>query len=257
MGARLTATEPTLSEPGMLNPGHIGLFLDVDGTLLDIAPRPEAVEVKPSLLKDLAAVERALGGAAALVSGRPIAELDRLFAPLSLAASGVHGAELRRRPGEPVACLAPGQLGGEAWQALLCLLAEFPGSYAENKEVSFAVHYPVSDTDPTRLEHLLRALMARIAEPGRPLKLIAGKEVFEVQQTGFDKGLAIERLMAEAPFRGRQPVFIGDDEIDRPGFEMALAKGGLAYSVGIELPGLSGMFSGPEAVRRWLHRLGQ
>src|SRR5580700_11398961 len=106
----MTATKPMQRMPEKLNPGTIGLFLDVDGTLLDIAPRPEAVEVKASLLADLAAVEGVLGGALALVSGRRIAELDRLFTPLRLCASGTHGAELRRRPDGAVVSLANGRL---------------------------------------------------------------------------------------------------------------------------------------------------
>jgi trehalose 6-phosphate phosphatase len=253
----MTPAKPTQRMPGKLNPGTIGLFLDVDGTLLDIAPRPEAVEVKPSLLDDLAAAERALGGALALVSGRPIAELDRLFVPLSLAASGVHGAELRCRPNGPVALLASGRLGDDAWEQLRRLLAEFPGSYAENKGASFAVHYADPDTDVARLRSALAGLMDRVAEPGQPLKLIAGHAVFELQLEGFDKGQAIRRFMTDPPFSGRRPVFIGDDEIDRAGFDTALALGGLAFSVGIELPGLSGRFDGPAAVRDWLHRLGR
>ncbi|HWD57975.1 MAG TPA: trehalose-phosphatase [Stellaceae bacterium] len=246
---------PTQRMPENLNPGTIGLFLDVDGTLLDIAPRPEAVEVKASLLDDLAAVELTLAGAVALVSGRPVAELDRLFAPLRLASSGVHGAELRRRPDGSVTRLAAGRLTDDAWSALGRLLDEFPGSYAENKEVSFAVHYPAPGTDVDRLHEALRAFMARNASPGEPLQLIAGHAVFEVQLRGFDKGRAIRRFMKEPPFLGRQPVFIGDDVIDRAGFNTALRLGGLAYSVGIELPGLSGRFSGPDAVRAWLHGL--
>jgi len=257
----MTAAKPTQRDTGnphpKLNPGQIGLFLDVDGTLLDIAPRPEAVEVKPSLLEDLAAAESALNGALALVSGRPIAELDRLFTPLRLAASGVHGAELRREPNGPVALLAAGSLGDDAWQQLHRLLAEFPGSYAENKGASFAVHYPDPGTDTARLRGGLAELMDRTAKPDRPLKLIAGHAVFEIQLDGFDKGRAIERFMTDPPFRGRQPVFIGDDLIDGPGFEMALALGGFAFSVGIELPGLSGRFPGPDAVRDWLHGLGR
>jgi trehalose 6-phosphate phosphatase len=253
----MTAIKPKRYRPGDLSIGNIGLFLDVDGTLLDIAPRPEEVEVKPGLLDDLAAAERALDGALALVSGRPIAELDRLFAPLRLTASGVHGAELRSRPGGTVASLAPGRLGDGAWNALCRLLAEFPGSYAENKGVSFAVHYRDPGTDIPRFKDALSRLMERIAEPGSPLRLIAGKAVFEIQLRGFDKGRAIERFMTDQPFYGRQPVFIGDDEIDRAGFDAALALGGLAFSVGIELPGLSGAFTGPDAVRAWLHGLGR
>ena len=251
----MRAAEPTHWIPGKFTPGTTGLFLDVDGTLLDIAPRPEAVEVKPSLLEDLAAAERVLGGALALVSGRPIAELDRLFAPLRLAASGVHGAELRREPDGPVDRLAARSLGDAAWQRLQRLLVEFPGSYAENKGASFAVHYADPGTDAARLSGALARLRDGLAEPSQPLKLIAGHAVFELQLGGFDKGRAIERFMNGPPFRGRRPVFIADDEIDRPGFDMVLALGGLAFSVGIELPGLSGRFTGPDAVRDWLHEL--
>jgi len=253
----MTPTQPTQRLPGELKPGDIGLFLDVDGTLLDIAPRPEAVEVRPGLLDDLAAAERRLGGALALVSGRPIAELDRLFAPLRLSASGVHGAELRRRPGGAVASLANGRLGGDTWCALTRLLDEFPGSYAENKEVSFAVHYPDPGTDTARLKRALSRLMERAAAAGTATRLLAGRAVFEVQLPGFDKGRAIARFLEETPFRGRKPVFVGDDEIDRAGFDAALALGGFAYSVGVEMPGLTGAFAGPGAVRAWLHGLGR
>jgi len=250
----MTATKPQRM-PEKLNPGTIGLFLDVDGTLLDIAPRPDEVEVKASLLDDLAAVEDASGGAVALVSGRPIAELDRLFRPLRLAASGVHGAELRRRPEGDIVSLTNGRLGDHAWRELCRLLTEFPGSYAENKGVSFAVHYPDPGTDVGHLKQALLLLMRRIAKPDEPLQVIEGHAVFELQLRGFDKGRAIRRFMKLPPFAGRRPVFIGDDRIDHAGFDTALKLGGLAYSVGIEVPGLSGRFSGPDAVRQWLHEL--
>ena len=243
-----------IAHPAELSAGEIGLFLDVDGTLLDLAPRPEAVVVMPGLLTDLKAAERTLGGALALVSGRPIAELDNLFAPLRLAAGGVHGAEIRRRPDGDIVPLANGHLGDAAWQALNRLLDQFPGSYAENKGVSFAVHYPLPGTDIAQLKRALSCLMEQI---GNGLKLIAGHAVFEVQLQGFDKGRAIRRFMKTKPFLGRRPVFIGDDEIDRAGFDAALARGGLAFSVGIDLPGTSGRFANPDEVRAWLHELGK
>ena len=245
------------ARPAELPAGEIGLFLDVDGTLLDLAPRPEAVVVMPELLADLKAAERSLGGALALISGRPIAQLDHLFAPLRLAAGGVHGAEIRRRPDGDIVPLANGHLGDKAWHALDDLLGEFPGSYAENKGVSFAVHYPSPETDVERLKRALSCLMGRIAGTGNALKLIAGHAVFEIQLQGFDKGRAIRRFMKTKPFLGRMPVFIGDDEIDRAGFEAALARGGLAFSVGIDLPGVSGRFANPDEVRAWLHELGR
>ncbi|HEV2186396.1 MAG TPA: trehalose-phosphatase [Stellaceae bacterium] len=247
----------TAAQPAELSAGEIGLFLDVDGTLLDLAPRPEAVIVKPELLIDLQAAERSLGGALALVSGRPIETLDSLFAPLRLCAAGIHGAEIRRQPDGAVVSVADSRLGDGAWQALTQLLAEFPGSYAENKGVSFAVHYPDPGTDIARLQQALSSLMDGIAAPGQVLKLIAGRAVFEVQVHGFDKGRAIRRFMKAKPFLGRKPVFIGDDEIDRAGFDEALARGGLAFSVGVEFPGLSGVFAGPNSVRSWLHELGK
>jgi trehalose 6-phosphate phosphatase len=247
----MTAIDSIRGMFGDIETNQLGLFFDVDGTLLDIARRPEMVNVEPQLLSDLEAGKRALGGALALVSGRPIAELDALFAPLRLAAAGVHGAQLRCGPDDPIALQVSGQLGEEAWHALCRLLIEFPGSYAENKGVSFAVHFDPG-TDIGRLRRALLNLMDRFA--ATPLRLIAGCAVFEIQLEGFDKGRAIKRLMEAESFRGRRPVFIGDDgEIDRPGFDMALALGGLAFSVGSDLPGLSGSFATPEAVRAWLH----
>lgn len=245
------------AKPAELPAGQIGLFLDVDGTLLDLAPRPEAVVVKPQLLADLQAAERAVGGALALVSGRSIETLDQLFAPLRLCAAGIHGAEIRRRPDGGVIKLADGRLSDQAWSELDRLLRGFPGSYAENKVVSFAVHYPEPSTDVPRLKRALRCLMDRIAAPSQALQLIAGRAVFEVQLQGFDKGRAIRRFMKTRPFLGRKPVFIGDDEIDRAGFDAALARGGFAFSVGTEFPGLSGVFAGPDLVRSWLHELGK
>ena len=234
---------------------ELALFLDVDGTLLDIAPHPDVVRVDPRLLRDLAAASHALNGALALMSGRSIKDLDELFAPLRLAAGGVHGAELRRCPNGSIAWQVPGQLTEDAWHALGRLLTDFPGSFAENKGVSFAVHYPVPGTDVPRLRRALASLADQVADPGQALQIVAGDAVFEIQLQGFDKGRAIACFMAEDPFRARRPVFIGDDEIDRPGFDKALALGGLAFSVGAELPGVSGTFAGPEAVRAWLHGL--
>jgi trehalose 6-phosphate phosphatase len=239
--------------PAGLSPEQIALFLDVDGTLLDIAPRPEAVIVPRGLRESLAAAERRLDGALALVSGRPIAELDRLFEPLRLPASGVHGGEIRYTGNGSVVALTPGRLSDEAWRDLNRLLGDFPGTFAENKAVSFAVHYRGAPIGPEALAAALRRFIAARAELG--LRLTAGLCVFEVTLPGFDKGKAIERFMATEPFAGRTPVFIADDELDGAGFDAVLTRGGRAFSVGTALPGLCGSFAGPEAVRGWLDRL--
>jgi trehalose 6-phosphate phosphatase len=234
-------------------PQQIGLFLDVDGTLLDLAPSPEGVEVPASLVGVLAAAERRLDGALALVSGRPIEELDRLFAPLRLRASGIHGAQMRHAADGPSSWLTRARLPDRAWADLLRLIEAFPGTLAENKGISFAVHYRNSAAAEEELVVVLRHFIEAFVE--LDLELIAGDRVFEIRLPGFDKGKAIVRFMAHEPFAGRRPVFVADDGMDRAGFDAALALGGLAFSVGAALPGLSGWFARPAAVRAWVGRL--
>jgi len=239
--------------PVDLRPQQIALFLDVDGTLLDLAPQPESVEVPASLVDTLATTERRLDGALALVSGRPIEQLDRLFAPLRLRASGIHGAQIRDAGDGASRWLTQARLPDRAWGGLLRLLEAFPGTVAENKGISFAVHYRNSAVREEELVVALRHFIAAFAE--RDLELIAGHLVFEIRLPGFDKGKAIERFMAHEPFAGRRPIFVADDLMDRAGFDAALAFGGFAFSVGTEVPGLSGWFARPEAVRAWVGRL--
>jgi trehalose 6-phosphate phosphatase len=233
----------------------VGLFLDVDGTILDLAPTPDAVEVPLALLDELSSLERRLGGALALVSGRPIDELDKLFAPLRLRASGVHGGEIRYAPEERSLPLATRRLPGEAFTRLSRLIDEFPGTFVENKGVSFAVHYRFDGARARELCQALRELAQEFEEP--PLEVIGGRKVYEIKLAGFDKGTAVESFMARAPFAGRRPIFVADDRVDRPGFDKAIALGGLALSVGAELPGVSGWFATPADLRGWLAGLGQ
>jgi trehalose 6-phosphate phosphatase len=239
--------------PVDLRPQQIGLFLDVDGTLLDLAPRPTAVKVPANLVDTLAGAERRLDGALALVSGRPIEQLDRLFAPLLLQASGIHGAQVRHEINGASRWLTRDRLPNGAWSDLLRLLKAFPGTFAENKGISFAVHYRNSVAAEEKLGLALWHLVEAFAD--MDLELIAGHRVYEIRLPGFDKGNAILDFMARKPFAGRRPVFVADDRMDRAGFDAVLALGGFAYSVGAALPGLSGWFPRPEAVRTWVRRL--
>ena len=241
--------------PADLRPVPIALFLDVDGTLLDLAPRPEAVAVPEGLRGALAGAEQRLAGALALISGRPIGQLDRLFAPLQLAAAGVHGAEIRVSAHAEPQSLTDARLPPEIWRNLQRLLRRFPGSFAEYKGVGFAVHHPADAASGERLYAALQEFVGALSS--YQLEVQAGHCVIEATPAGIDKGSAIRFLMHRAPFAGRRPIFVADDNIDRAGFIAALSLGGLAFSVGAAMPGLSGWFAQPRAVRKWLQQLAQ
>ncbi len=235
-------------------PDNACLFLDVDGTILDIAPTPSSVVVPHDLIDDLRRAEEALGGALALISGRRIAELDRLFAPLVLKASGVHGSEFRvsNDPAEIWSKTAP--LPAEDWSALSDLLKAFPRTLAENKLYSFAVHFRAAPELASRLRFALESFL--IERPNLGLEILPGHFVYDLKRPDINKGAAIEHFMARSPFKGRLPVFIGDDVTDSPGFAAVEALGGQAFSVRDVFPGVTGTFSDPAAVRSWLAGIG-
>ena len=227
------------------------MFLDVDGTLLDFAERPHEVVTPARLVATLAKAERKLEGALALVSGRAIVDLDRLFEPLRLRASGVHGAQMRFDPSEPAAP-SPGavELPASLWAALTRAVGEFPGAFAENNGFSFAVHYRLAPS----LEKPLRETVMRLinSQPRTAIEVINAHYAFELKAPGFDKGNAIATFLSCPRFRGRTPIFVGDDTTDEPGFAVVSAHGGFAYSVGQQRPGVLGAFERPAQVRDWL-----
>ncbi len=233
-----------------LPPSDACLFLDVDGTLIDIAPTPDSVRVPPGLIEALRRAERSFDGALALVSGRSIAELDRIFSPLRLKASGVHGAEFRFGSDDGDRWTKAAPLPEQVWLDLLAALEAFPASLVENKGFSFAVHYrSAPDTGP-HLRTVLDRFLAERQDLG--LAILTGHFVFELKRPDIDKGAAIADFMTRRPFAGRRPVFIGDDVTDAPGFRTVMERGGFAYSVTQAFPGVLGTFNDPAAVRRWL-----
>jgi trehalose 6-phosphate phosphatase len=229
------------------------LFLDIDGTLLDLAPTPDAVTVPGELPRVMGEAAGALGGALALVSGRPVSWIDRTFAPLCLAAAGQHGGELRLTPGGPV--LESPQAGDLApisrW--LTAAVAAWPGVIVEDKGVSLAVHYRQA---PERAADVHRLLDRAAAEAGERFHLMPGKMVIELKPSGSSKGMVVAAMMDVAPFAGRRPVFIGDDRTDEDGFREVLARGGFAVQVGADGSTIaSHQISGPAALREWLTAL--
>lgn len=232
---------------------EISLFLDVDGTLIDIAPRPRDVVVPAALIGDLVAAAQRLDGALALISGRSIAEIDRLFRPLRFCAAGVHGAELRFSSDGEVQQAPSAALPSAFRDRLDALSQRFPGALVEDKGASVALHYRFCADRRAELLAAIDALL--VQQKDDSLMILPGHFVFEVKRKGYDKGTAVAALMETESFAGRVPVAIGDDVTDEAAFEIALARGGYAFSVGREVAGLSGYFETPGDVRRWLAQI--
>ncbi|GMV63711.1 MAG: trehalose 6-phosphate phosphatase [Parvibaculum sp.] len=203
------------------------LFLDFDGTLAELAPTPDAVTIDPDLPNILRSLMDSLGGAVALISGRPLGELDRLTG-LKLPGAGVHGLELRERQGMvPHLPDESGEIGKIAAR-LAPLVQGDPRLILEAKSGALALHYRRA---PER-EAECRAAMgdALAAAPG--LALMEGKMVLEVKPGHINKGHAIEKLMSLPPFLGRIPVFAGDDRTDEDGFGVVNALKGVTIKIG-------------------------
>ncbi len=227
------------------------ILLDVDGTIVDIAPTPDAVHVPASLRGALARLVKRTSGAVALVSGRSLADLDRLFAPLRLAAVGVHGAEQRPLGGAAAKSVRPPRLDDALRHRLLALAGA--GVRVEDKGYSIALHYRAA---PER-ETPLRAAVDRICAEPWPIELeiLPGKAVVEIKPAGFSKATGVRALMTYAPFAGRLPIFVGDDTTDELVFAIMPDLGGTAFAVGREVAGVDGYFATPASVRAWLDRI--
>jgi trehalose 6-phosphate phosphatase len=228
---------------------HIAILLDVDGTILDIAPTPASIVVPVSLRGVLTAVSERVGGALALVSGRPVLDLDAIFAPLRLPAIGGHGAELRLDAGSIERRAQP--LDPDLRSELKAIVARHPGVIAEDKGYSYALHYRKVPGQGLGVVHDVKHVCAANAS----IELLAGKAVIEVKAKGFNKGTAVRALMAHPPFRGRLPIFVGDDRTDEAAFAVMPEFRGQAISVGRKVVGVADRFETPADVRRWLERL--
>lgn len=225
------------------------LFLDLDGTLIDIAPTPQGVLIPDDLASLLGDLTRRLGGALAIVSGRPIPDIDRFLAPLAPVAAGVHGAEIR------IACHGEIQLTAAPIDPTLIAavgaLAEAEaGVVVETKRASIAVHYRLAPTAEPRIEAALQRLLEDSPDH---LILCRGRKVFEIVPRHVSKGAALETLLELPAFRGRQPVMIGDDFSDQSAFAAAARLGGCGLKVaGEHFSRAEAFFSGPADVRGWL-----
>jgi trehalose 6-phosphate phosphatase len=223
----------------------IALLLDVDGTIVDIGPSPSEVHVSETLLQSLGKLYELSGGAVALVSGRRIDDLDRLFSPLELPSIGGHGAEMRLREGKTFYWATPLPIELRGRLANASSLGR--GVVVEDKEYSVALHYRKAPKFAEQLRHYITA--ARAAFPDEPTEVLLGKAMLEIKRPAINKGESIRRLMAYPPFNGRAPVFIGDDVTDESVFKVLPEIGGQGFGVSRNFPGLTGIFDSPAQVR--------
>ncbi|MFZ5693663.1 MAG: trehalose-phosphatase [Pseudomonadota bacterium] len=237
----------------MSAPDTTAIFLDIDGTLLDIAPTPLDVKVSDDLRATLASLFVTFGGAAAFISGRPIAEMDRLFHPLRLPAVGGHGAEIRFAPNSEIRRSKIATLDDELRAAFARIGRIGEGIIVEDKGYSLAIHYRLA---PQLGGEIMKAVTAVCKnERCESLEVLPGKLVVEIKPGGYDKGTGLRELMSVRPFSGRTPIFIGDDITDHAAFAALPDFGGFGFSVGGMVPGTIFNFDGPQDVRRWLRYL--
>lgn len=231
------------------------LLLDVDGTILDIALTPREVFVSSELREVLAQLQRRMNNGIAFVSGRDIDELDLIFAPLTLAAVGGHGAEIRLEPEGEISSEAIAPLSKKTKQRFAAIAEAAPGIIVEDKDYSIALHYRLA---PDWEDHVRRCSHEIAGEIGHGmLEVLEGKSVVEIKQAGFSKATGFRKLMSVPPFAGRRPIFIGDDKTDEVVFPVISEYGGLGFSVGRKIANTNGCFERPTDVRRWLKFLAE
>lgn len=232
-------------------PSAWALFLDLDGTLLEIAERPGDVLVPMGLVDCLRDIRAGLHGALAIVSGRPMIELDRLLHPVRLDVAGEHGAKLRLMDGPEMSFGA--SIKGTVLEAIHNEIEALDGVMVETKEATVAVHYRENPEVGATLETVLKNILAKV---GAGIRLLPGRFVFELVPSHASKALAVECFLSHPPFQGRIPIFIGDDKSDEEACRYVEQIGGIALPVaGEHFDKSRAAFSSPNAVRKWVSSL--
>ncbi len=239
------ALVPHLSETAIL--------LDIDGTLLDLMPTPREVWVPHGLSKTLNSLLGRTAGALALVSGRSLNDIDLIFAPDQFPAVGGHGAEMRlSADSEAIDSRAP-PMDRELKRRLATIAKLSPSILLEDKGYSLALHYRLAPHAERAIYEAVSLIQADL--PNAPIEVLPGKLVCEIKHSGFTKASGVRELMMREPFKGRRPLFIGDDVTDESVFAIMPDMNGLAFSVGRRVKGVDGHFDAPSDVREFLARL--
>ena len=222
-------------------PDTAALLLDLDGTLIDIAATPDAVVVPAMLPTVLLRLREKLGGALAVVTGRPVEDVDRLLPGIPTAVAGEHGGAIRFAPGAPLERADLPELPGAWLVEAEWAVAAHPGAFVERKARGFALHYRQAPAAGGALEQAARAILAGTDTH----RLLGGSMTWEIRPRGADKETAVRALMARPPFAGRVPVYLGDDVTDEDGIRAAIALGGVGWRV-------QEVFGDAGGVRAWL-----
>ena len=232
---------------------HCALLLDIDGTLLELAATPSEVKVPAGLDSTLRELHARTDGALALVSGRSLEDIDRIFAPMRLPIVGGHGAEMRLSvDNEAVAVHAP-PMDKDLKRRFAAIAQLSPGILLEDKGYSIALHYRLAPMFERTIYEAVSAIRADLREA--PVEIMPGKAVCEIKHSGFTKATGVVELMRHEPFAGRRPIFLGDDVTDETVFAIMPGMNGISFSVGRHAHGVDGYFEAPRDVRAWLANL--
>ena len=234
--------------PPRLKAAECAWFLDIDGTLIELAGTPQGVHIDAAIVETLGALAEACSGALALVSGRRLEEIDSLFSPLRLPAAGLYGLQWRGASGT-LHSVAPGtDFLQRTGMALREWAASRPGVVVEDKGITLAVHFRQAPHQSDAVRNYLKEVVGAREE----YRLQRGKMVFEIVPAAADKGAAVREFMRDATFTGRKPVFVGDDATDEHAFTVVDRLGGVGVKVG---PGASvarWRLQDVPAVRAWI-----
>ena len=242
------ASQPALP---VISSEHAAFFFDLDGTLASLQPEPGLVSVPESVRDNLHLLHRMSSGAVAIISGRPLAQIDALLAPLSLPAAGIHGAERRETDGRLTRTSVDDSVLTAIGQALREGILSLPGVVLEKKRVAFALHYRRAP----RHREAVKALAQKVVELFPALEIQSGKCVIELKPENVDKGIAIKKFMESSPFAGRIPVFLGDDLTDEQGFILVNQLQGVSVKIGEGPTQAHYRLPNNEAVYAWIKQL--
>ena len=232
-----------------LDLNKVALYLDFDGTIADIVVDPALVHVDEISIIHLTSLSRKLGGALAIVSGRSISDIDQRLKPLVLPVAGVHGLTRRTADGLVEMATVDESLVGRVTAALEPFVYKHPGLLLEPKWGAIAVHYRAR---PELAEACFETLSAAALTVQKSAEIVNGKMVVEAKFARYNKGTAVRSFASEFPFRGRRPVFAGDDVTDEDGFAAVIELGGVAAKVGAGPSVATTRFKSAAEFREWL-----